>query len=148
MEIGDVFAVNKADRDGAGRTASAVKLEVRANSKGRWWSPPVLLTQANKGEGIEALYDAVLKHRHESERSSNMQRRRSERRRLEFTQIVREAIEERVAELETRSDEFGALVARVESGEVDPYSAAREALDDGRLYSRIAEALRGSRPRP
>jgi LAO/AO transport system kinase len=148
MEIGDVFAVNKADRDGAGRTASAVKVEVRASSKGRWWSPPVLLTQAHKGEGIEALYEAVLEHRHESERSSNLQRRRSERRKLEFTQIVREAIEERVAELEMRSDEFGALVARVENGEVDPYSAAREVLDGGQLYSQIAEARGTSPPRP
>lgn len=148
MEIGDVFAVNKADRDGAGRTASAVKVEVRACSKGRWWSPPVLLTQAHKGEGIEALYEAVLEHRHESERSSNLQRRRSERRKLEFTQIVREAIEERVAELEMRSDEFGALVARVENGEVDPYSAAREVLDGGQLYSQIAEARGTSPPRP
>jgi LAO/AO transport system kinase len=144
MEIGDVFVVNKADREGAGRVASAIKVEVRARTTGHWWSPPVLLAQAHNGEGLDRVHGAIVSHRIESEKSSNMQRRRSERRRWEFTRAVRESIEARIAELEIQSDEFTTLVARVERGDIDPYTAAAEALDGGDLLSNMARQASGS----
>ena len=133
LEIGDVFVVNKSDREDAGRVASIIKVEVRANAADRWWSPPVLLTQAEKGEGLDKVHGAIAKHRGESEKSSNMQRRRSERRKWEFTQAVRESVEARVADREVQSDEFSSLVTRVQSGDIDPYTAAAQALDGGDL---------------
>ena len=127
MEIADIFVVNKADRAGAERLASAIRAEVRARGSRSWWTPPVLLTQAHKGEGIERLHEAITDHRTQSDEKSHLLRRRSERRRLEFTRAVRESIEARMAELEMQGNEFGSIVERVERGEIDPYSAAVEA---------------------
>lgn len=54
MEIGDLFVINKSDREGAERGAYAVKsaLELRAATE---WNPPVLLTTATQGQGIPEL---------------------------------------------------------------------------------------------
>jgi len=58
MEIGDLFVINKADREGAERGAFAVRsaLELRAHAE---WSPPVLLTVATNGDGVPELVDEI-----------------------------------------------------------------------------------------
>jgi putative protein kinase ArgK-like GTPase of G3E family len=91
------------------------------------------LTQAENGEGLESVYEAIAKHHGEAEKSSNMQRRRSERRKWEFAQIVRESVEARIAGQGVHSDEVFSLVTRVQSGDIDPYTAAAQALDRGDL---------------
>ena len=62
MEIADVFAINKADRAGAEQLAGEIQgmLDLKL-----WdgWRPPVLLTRARDGEGVEALLAALEAHR-------------------------------------------------------------------------------------
>jgi len=60
MEIGDVFVVNKADRDGAARTKREITVMLRLDE--RKPAPPVLLTRADIGEGVEAVVDAIDAH--------------------------------------------------------------------------------------
>ena len=127
MEIADIFVVNKADREGAKRLAAALNVEVHARPRS-WWTPPVVLTQALDGEGIGRLHEAIADHRRASEETSNLVRRRSDRRKQEFARVMREAIEERIARLEVDGGELGDILARVERGEIDPYSAAAEAM--------------------
>ena len=141
MEIADILVVNKADREGAGRVAAAVKAEVRASRSGSWWTPPVLSTQAHNGDGLEALYTAIGRHRAESERTSHLEGRRLERRRREFLRAVRDSIEDAIEGLDIEREELGEIAARVERGEIDPDSAALEAMSSGRLLSEIAERL-------
>ena len=139
MEIGDVFVVNKADREGAGRLASAVKVEVNARESDGWWTPPILLTQAHKGEGLGKLRQAIAEHRSAGEGTGNLDRRRVERRREEFTGAVRDSIEARLSELETEGASYRHLLAQVERDEIDPYSAAAEAMKDGTLIPGLAK---------
>ena len=63
MEIGDLFVINKADREGAERAAFAVRsaLELRPRA-GDGWETPALLTTASEGKGIGALADAFEAH--------------------------------------------------------------------------------------
>jgi LAO/AO transport system kinase len=60
MEIADVFVVNKADREGADRTVSAIRaaLSLRPARTGDW-QPPVLRTVATTGEGVPELVAAI-----------------------------------------------------------------------------------------
>lgn len=147
MEIADVFVVNKADRDGASRLVATLKAALSLNAGTASWRPPVLLTQAHKGEGIQALYDATLQHRRALEETSNLERRRGQRRRQEFAQTLTEALEGEVSSLVARDPALSKLAARVEMGELDPYSAAAQALGDGLLLSKLARAFE-SHPRP
>ena len=142
LEIADVVVVNKADRKGADRVAEAVMSEVGAKAPDAWWTPPVLLTQAHRGQGVDALHQAVVDHRRASEETSNLQRRRAERRKIEFAQVLKESVEAKIAELRLHERTYGDLLARVESGEIDPYSAAAEALRSDETLSRLNEQSR------
>lgn len=66
MEIADVFAVNRADQGGAGRTVREVVnvLDARQATRRFSWRPPVLRCSAMTGEGIVELVDALQQHRH------------------------------------------------------------------------------------
>ncbi len=64
MEIADIFVVNKADREGADRTAASIEamLALQPYDEGRW-RPPVLRTEATAGKGISELIEAIERFR-------------------------------------------------------------------------------------
>jgi LAO/AO transport system kinase len=78
MEIGDLFVINKADREGAERGAFAVRsaLELRA---AREWTPPVLLTVATRGEGVQELLTEIEGWFERLRSHGQLERRRRER---------------------------------------------------------------------
>ena len=63
MEIGDLFVINKSDRDGAERAAFAVRgaLELRPKPADGW-TPPVLLTTASEGKGVVEVVERFEEH--------------------------------------------------------------------------------------
>src|SRR6266567_3020915 len=64
LEIGDVFVVNKADRDGADRTARDLAIMLEMNpDKDRVWRPRVLKTEASRNRGVEELVVEMEAHR-------------------------------------------------------------------------------------
>jgi len=129
MEIADIYVVNKADREGAGQLAAAIKAETRLGRAPGWWTPPIILTQAHTGQGVQELRDAVEEHRRESERTGNLARRRESRSVQEFKDALRDAIEARLTEI-TAGAVGGAMgLDEIASGAVDPYSAARAAME-------------------
>jgi LAO/AO transport system kinase len=139
IEIADVIVVNKSDRDGADRLANTIRDEVRATRGESWWTPPVVTTRADRGEGLDTLRDAIDRHRAESETTSRLALRRSQRRRRAFLRAVSYAIEDAIDGLDMERGELGEIAARVERGETDPHSAALEAMQGGGLLARLAE---------
>lgn len=63
MEIGDIFVVNKADRDGAERVVIELAQMLELNSHMGEWFPPILKTVAPRNEGIAELIDKINEHR-------------------------------------------------------------------------------------
>jgi LAO/AO transport system kinase len=92
MEIGDLFVVNKADREGAERAAFAVKaaLELRAPSGER--TPPVLLTTASLGEGVHEVVEAFEEHLEHLQRHGDLERRRRARLEQRLNDLMRERL--------------------------------------------------------
>src|SRR5438105_5706888 len=62
MEIGDIFAVNKADRPGADKTVTEVTMMMSLVEEHGDWIPPIVKTVASRGEGIAELESALDKH--------------------------------------------------------------------------------------
>jgi len=127
MEIGDAFAVNKADQPGAEAQVAAIEGMLALAPPGGW-KPPVIPTVATTGEGVEQLAAAIARHQtylNGDGRRAQVRRRRA-RRRVE--RLLSAMVHERIrAAGETA---FAALLAEVGDGAVDPYTAARRLLDD------------------
>lgn len=120
LEIGDIFVVNKADRDGADSTAREIRHMVEL---GTWhgWKPPVLKASAAQGTGIDEVVEAINEHRAWLEASGEDRVRRHRRAREEITALVLGAVRERLA---ARAEELMALGDAVLAGDIDAYEAA------------------------
>jgi LAO/AO transport system kinase len=122
LEIGDIFVVNKADRDGADATAREIRHMVEL---GRWngWKPPVLKASAAQGTGIDEVVAAISEHRTWLAASGEDRVRRLRRAREEITALVIGAARERLAE---RDAELTALTESVLAGDTDAFAAAEQ----------------------
>ena len=66
MEIGDIFVVNKADREGAAKTVREIRVMLEMSGEkyvNSGWMPPVIDTVALEDQGVDELYQAILDHR-------------------------------------------------------------------------------------
>lgn len=120
LEIGDVFAVNKSDRDGADTTVRELRAMIEL---GTWsgWKPPVVKTVASTGVGIDDLVTAVEEHQAWLHASGERRMRRLRRIREEITALVVGATRR---ELQAKATELDALCVEVLEGRVDEFEAA------------------------
>ncbi|MGW0499912.1 methylmalonyl Co-A mutase-associated GTPase MeaB [Streptomyces sp. NPDC003007] len=127
LEIGDVYVVNKADRDGADATARELNHMLglgEARGPGDW-RPPIVKTVAARGEGTDEVVEALEKHRAWMEERGVLAERRLSRASREVETIAVTALRERIGDLHG-DRRLGALAERIVSGELDPYRAADE----------------------
>ncbi|MGW6402892.1 methylmalonyl Co-A mutase-associated GTPase MeaB [Streptomyces sp. NPDC055134] len=125
LEIGDVYVVNKADRDGADSTARELNHMLGlGESRGAGdWRPPIVKTVAARGEGIDEVVEALEKHRAWMEERGVLQERRLARASREVETIAVTALRERIADLHG-DRRLSSLAERIVAGELDPYRAA------------------------
>ena len=129
LEIGDVYVVNKADRDGA----ESVRRELRnmlalAERTEDDWKPPIVLTVAQTGQGVDEVVEKIDAHRAWMESSGELDRRRVRRARDEIEAIAVTALRERWGDVHERT-ELDALAEKVAAGDSDPYAAADSLLE-------------------
>jgi len=120
MEIGEIFAVNKADRDGAERTM----LETRAmlDFKSDWdFKPSVCLTVAETGEGVDTLLTNIVSHKNYLQSSGKLAEKRERRKADQVRDIIMDTLDRRIEELITSYPD-------VKDEESDPYSLAENIL--------------------
>ncbi|MCZ7416474.1 MULTISPECIES: methylmalonyl Co-A mutase-associated GTPase MeaB [unclassified Streptomyces] len=127
LEIGDVYVVNKADRDGADATARELNhmLGLGESRAPGDWRPPIVKTVAARGEGVDEVVEALEKHRAWMEERGVLAERRTRRAAHEVETIAVTALRERIADLHG-DRRLGALADRIAAGTLDPYAAADE----------------------
>ncbi len=131
LEVGDIFVVNKADRDGADKTRSELEAMINMNREkyaGNRWKPPILKMEAAFGTGVSELLDEIEKHKNhlmksDAERCGGRQR---ERVRDELAEMVRNHLLQSVFQGLIESGAFEKAVDLVMAGKVDPYTACDE----------------------
>lgn len=127
MEIGDIFAVNKADLDGSERTVAAVKMMLDLKEE-PGWRPPVLPVVALRSEGVAALWQALADHRRYLQSGGLLESRRRERAGRELAELVEFLVKSRVWENIRIRISLDKLIEAIALRQRDPYSAARELL--------------------
>ena len=128
MEIGDLFVVNKADRDGADKTVTEIEMMLHLGMPTEGWQPKVLKTAAVKGEGIAELTRAILEHQAFMQTEEGRRQKGKERSRWVFWELLREQVTGRVVEKVVGNGTLDRLIERIAARETDPYSAVEEIL--------------------
>jgi LAO/AO transport system kinase len=127
LEIGDVYVVNKADRDGADQVVRDLRSVLNLGAKDGTWRPPIVKTVAQSGQGLDDLVEAIEKHRVHLDGSGQLTARRERRARREIEAIAVTSLRERFGDLGGHAD-LETLAAEVVAGRTDPYAAADRLL--------------------
>jgi len=120
MEIADVFVINKADREGVERTARDLQASLELDQEMGAWLPPILRTVATLGQGIDALVEAIARHRAHLDQSGEL----AERRRGHLRLRVESILKDRVLAAAERGHGLERAIERAFAERTDPYTVA------------------------
>jgi LAO/AO transport system kinase len=127
MEIPDVIAINKMDHPMAKTMLSEVR-QVLALGPRDGWRPPIVLTEAMRGEGIEQLWEKIEEHRAWLESDGELERRRRRNLSAEVFQVSSTRARRHIEAAVRNDDQLQRLLADVQARRLDPLTAVREIL--------------------
>lgn len=133
LEIADIFVVNKADREGADKTATELQVMMTLGPGRTDWSPPIVKTVATQGKGIAELAKGILAHQAHLDRAGFREKRQRERSRALFLELLQEQATRRLLEGAMANGTLEQTIERIAHREVDPYSAVEELLEKAGL---------------
>jgi LAO/AO transport system kinase len=128
MEIGDIFVINKADREGVNATEKELEALLSLATHEDSWHPAIVKTVATEGKGIQELAEAIESYRsfHLQTKSADGRRRAIARWRI--LELLRERLISQTLESDSASEKLDRLAGEVASRQRDPYSAVEEIL--------------------
>lgn len=134
MEIGEIFVVNKADRDGGDMTVEEIKSMLLLRDPSLGWMPPVLRSVATTGEGVAEIAGTIDEHRAFLTEHELLQKRRRDHFKSQVRDIVVDSLERQLYERLGGESGLDSMIGDVTSGHRSPYQVAREVIDsmDGR----------------
>jgi GTPase len=128
MEIPDVVAINKMDHPAAKTMLNEVR-SVLALDREREWRPPIVLTEAVRGEGVPELWEKLAAHRAHLEASGRLEERRRRNLAREVFSVASGRAKQHLEQAVADDPELRRLLELVQRRELDPLSAVREILD-------------------
>ena len=128
MEIGEIFVVNKADREGADHVVTMIKAMLDLNLSSDAWQQPVIKTVATENEGVDELYESIMLHRKHLRESDLLTQKRKERIGREITKLLERRIAQYVHDQMKGIGSLEGLVEKVARRETDPYACVDRLL--------------------
>jgi len=128
MEIPDVIAINKMDHPAAMTMLNEVR-SILALDRDRDWRPPIVLTEAVRGEGVAELWKKLHEHRLHLETGELLEERRRKNLAGEVFALASTRAKAHLEETVADEPELRRLLDEVQSRELDPLSAVREILE-------------------
>jgi len=127
MEIGDIFVVNKADRENVDKSVMDIRAMLQLSNKEQAWTPPVLKTIALTGDGVAKLIEKIEEHRRFLEREAGREKAR-EKAETELVEAIKEKVASLMIEELEKEGEFESYLQKILRREIDPMSAAEKIL--------------------
>jgi len=131
MEIGDIFVLNKADREGADRLEEQLHAMLSLVMPRDGWHPPVLRTVATENKGIEQLAETVEKFRQHFESSGQREEKHIQHWEKRLIEMLESRLLERVLGGKAGEERLHALAEEVAARKKDPFTAVSEILQGG-----------------
>jgi LAO/AO transport system kinase len=132
MEIGDIFVINKADREGVYATEKELEALLSLTSREDGWDPPIVKTVATENQGITALAEAIEKFCQTQLSATATSERRRAIARWRIIELLRERLLARVLASDSSVDKLERLADEVATRRRDPYSAVEELIQDNK----------------
>jgi LAO/AO transport system kinase len=128
LEIGDIFVVNKADREGANQAVADLTMMISMNGMSREWRPPIVKTIARNGTGIEELMTQVELHRKSLENGTPLNLRQMSAIRTEILENISSQCLHHIAQKTDLNGLIEEYVQKVHNGALDSQTVAEEIL--------------------
>lgn len=128
MEIGDIFVINKADREGVNTTEKELEALLSLAMRDDAWEPPIVKTIATESKGIQELAAAIERYRDFHLRTDSGETRRRAIARWRILELLRERLVAQTLESDSASEKLDRLAGEVASKQRDPYSAVEEIM--------------------
>jgi LAO/AO transport system kinase len=128
MEIPDVIVINKMDHPMAKTMMSEVR-QVLSLGPQEGWEPPIVLTEAMRGEGVDTLWEKIGEHRAWLEAEGELERRRRRNLAHEVFAVASTRARRHLEETVREDDELRRLLGEVQERKLDPLTAVREILE-------------------
>jgi LAO/AO transport system kinase len=129
MEIGDIFVINKADREGVNSTEKELEALLSLAMRDDAWDPPIVKTVATESKGIQDLAAAIEKYRSFHLGNNSGVGRRHAIARWRILELLRERLVAQTLESGSAAEKLERLAGEVASRQRDPYSAVEELMD-------------------
>ncbi len=127
MEIGDVFVINKADRDGVLRTEKELESLLSLAHRPDFWTPPIVKTVATENKGIEDLSKAIESYAEFQKTGENLERRKAIAR-WRLLELLREKLLSDLLSKNGTAEKLEKLSLEIAEKKNNPYSAVEEIL--------------------
>ena len=127
MEIGDIFVINKADKEGCERLVTEIEMMLDLNQNGKW-RPPVLKTIATDDIGIQELWQGINNHLEYLKESGELEQRRRESAKKEIFDLIQEKWKE-ILSNSISNGVLDEMVTKIVKRDEDPYTAVRKLSD-------------------
>jgi len=139
LEVGDIFVINKSDREGVDKTVGDIRLMIEMDEK-RYkdgWKPPILTTQAAFDKGIRELLDEIEKHHlYLSSNKTMLSKLRYEKAKSDLSEMIKDRIAKEIFIDITSSGEFEEAIKSIVDKQIDPYTAC-DTIVSAKLKSNI-----------
>ena len=133
MEIGDVFVINKADREGVLRTEKELEALLSLAHRPDFWNPPIVKTIATENKGIEDLSKAIESYNEFQKTGENLERRIAIAK-WRLLELLQEKLLSDVLNRNGTGEKLDKLAQEIAEKKNDPYSAVEEILE---MYNKI-----------
>src|SRR5271156_3406631 len=128
MEIGDIFVLNKCDREGADRYEQQLRAILQLVPEREGWNPPVVRTVANDNKGIDLLAAEIERFRKHFENAHERQAREVGHWKEWILQLLEARLMERVVGEQLGEKELNRVAELVAARKMDPYGAVNDIL--------------------
>lgn len=128
MEIGDIFVINKADREGVLRTQKELEALLALAHRPDMWHPPIVRTIATESKGIEDLAAGIEKYLEFQNSAEHISERRKAIARWRLTELLQERLLSDLLGRNGTSEKLSSLAEKIANKSMDPYSAIEELL--------------------
>ncbi|NWF92272.1 MAG: methylmalonyl Co-A mutase-associated GTPase MeaB [Syntrophaceae bacterium] len=129
IEIGDIFVINKCDREGADKMERDLRLVLEmARKREDGWEPPIFKTEAILGKGIFELVYGIYRHRQALEQNRTMERKLRERAKATFLEILETEVMTHLIEKLEKEGRWETIIDDLVNRRADPYSLVEEIM--------------------